>query len=423
MLSWEYPPMRVGGIAAALEGLAPALARAGMEVHVVTCGASGGDAEEEQASNLFIHRVNVSDPANDFFHWVHLLNEQMDRRADALIREWEAEPGPPQPVLLHAHDWLGLFAGRALKHRYRLPLISTIHATEFGRNNGIHTDIQRYINACEWDLQWESWRVIVCSAFMKGEVQYALGTPTDKIDVIYNGVNPATFAFEISDEERTNFRHQFAAPHEKIIFFIGRMVREKGAQVLLDALPRVLIRYRDAKLVIAGGGERGHLEQQAHYLGVAPHVLFAGRVSDRTRDLLYKLADVAVYPSLYEPFGIVALEAMAAKVPVVVSNAGGLPEVIEHDVSGTVTYHGDPDSLAWGITRALMQPAQSRAMADAAYARCVTLFNWDRLAEQTVAVYQRVHAEYLASGWGNPPPLTAAPAPLKAAARKERKKL
>ena len=392
--------MRVGGIAAALEGLCPALARAGIEVHVVTSGSAGGDLDEEQAENLFIHRVLVEEPSNDFVHWVHLLNAQMERRADALIQGWLGDPAEKErPLLLHVHDWLGLFAGRALKQRHRLPLLSTIHATEFGRNDGIHTDIQRYINECEWQLQYESWRVIVCSGFMKGEVEHALGAPPAKIDIIYNGVDTGKFDFTFEGEERQRFRDRFAAPNEKILFFIGRPVREKGAQVLIEALGRVRFQYHDAKLVIAGGGERGHLEQQARYMGIAPHVYFAGRVSDVDRDRLYKVADVAVYPSLYEPFGIVALEAMAARVPVVVSDAGGLREVVEPDISCTVAYLGNPDSLAWGIVRVLKDPDGARRMADAAYQRCRTIFNWDILAQQTETVYQRVWEESAASDW------------------------
>ncbi len=413
MLSWEYPPMRVGGIAAALEGLCPALAQTGVEVHVVTCGASGGDADEQLAPNLWIHRVNVDDFANDFVHWVHLLNAQMEARADALISEWKTVD-PNAPILLHVHDWLGLFSGRALKYKHHLPLLSTIHATEFGRNSGIHTPIQQYINRCEWELQWESWRVIVCSGFMRGEVEYALQTPTDKIDVIYNGVETETFDFPFEGDERVKFRARFAAPNEKIIFFIGRMVREKGAQVLIEALQRVRYQYHDAKLVIAGGGERGHLEQLARTIGIAPHVYFAGRVSDADRDRLYRVADVAVYPSLYEPFGIVALEAMAAHVPVVVSNAGGLGEVVEHDVSGTVTHSGDADSLAWGIVRVLNNPDMAQKMADDAFMRCETVFNWDLIATQTKAVYERVWTEYQSSDWAKnalPPVMPPAPEP------------
>ena len=412
MLSWEYPPMRVGGIAAALEGLAPALARAGVEVHVITSGASGGALEEEQAPGLTIHRVQVTEQSDNFIHWVHHLNYHMELRAAALIERWQAaeEAVPKQkggkaaevslrPTVLHVHDWLGLFAGRALKHRYHLPIVSTIHATEFGRNSGIHTEIQRYINQCEWDLQWESWRVIVCTRFMRAEVEFALQTPGDKIDIIYNGVDAGTFDFEFAGKERREFRALYAAPDEKIIFFIGRMVREKGAQILIQALPLVRAGGRSVKLVIAGGGNREHLEQLAYDLGVTEQVFFAGRVSDEDRDRLYRVADVAVYPSLYEPFGIVALEAMAARVPVVVSDAGGLPEVVEHDVSGTVTWNGNPESLAWGILRALNDPLAADRMVGNAYVRCVSVFNWDIIARQTSEVYDRVWSEYEVSAF------------------------
>ncbi|MBC8139818.1 MAG: glycosyltransferase family 4 protein [Armatimonadetes bacterium] len=413
--------MRVGGIAAALEGLAPALARTGLEVHVVTCGASGGEADEQEAENLFVHRVNVDTQTNDFLHWVHELNARMDARADALVQGWLAEPNAKDnPIVLHAHDWLGLFAGKELKYRYHLPLLSTIHATEFGRNNGIHTDMQRYINHCEWELQWESWRVIVCSGFMRGEVMHALHTPYDKIDIIYNGVSPANFEFPFSTEEQAEFKAKYAAPGEKLIYFIGRMVREKGAQVLVESMPKVRAQVPNAKLVIAGGGYRSHLEARARELGMTEQILFTGRVSDEVRDRLYRVADVAVYPSIYEPFGIVALEAMAAYVPVVVSEAGGLAEVVKHDVTGTTTLVDNPDSLAWGITRVLQNPAQARAMAANAFERVETVFNWDIIATQTADTYNRVWSEYTKSEWANGSAVYAAPVPaLEAPAIKE----
>lgn len=390
--------MRVGGIAAALEGLAPALARRGIEVHVITSGTAGGDAEEKQAENLFIHRVKPTQKDDNFVHWVHLLNVEMARRADELIAGWRKER-KKRPTLLHVHDWLGLFAGRELKFKHRLPMLATIHATEFGRNSGIHTEMQRYINQCESELQHEAWRVIVCSWFMKGEVEYALGTSWDKIDVIYNGVETGTFDFPFEQEERQAFRSRFAAENEKIIFFIGRMVREKGAQLLIEALGRVKDQYWNCKLVIAGGGQRLHLEQLAWYFGLQNSVYFTGRVSDADRDRLYRVADVAVYPSLYEPFGIVALEAMAAKAPVVVSNAGGLPEVVQHDSTGTVTYAGDLNSLAWGIVRTLKDPGHAYWMAQNAYEKVQTVFNWNVIADQTQGVYDRVWSEYSISSF------------------------
>ena len=140
-----------------------------------------------------------------------------------------------EPILLHAHDWLAHFAGAALKHQFHLPLVATIHATEYGRNNGINGPVQEYINSVEWDLQNEAWRVIVCTDFMRRECEHALRTPWDKMDVIYNGVDAAKFQLpDFTPDEKTAFRARYAAPEEKIIFFVGRMVREKGVQVLIE---------------------------------------------------------------------------------------------------------------------------------------------------------------------------------------------
>ena len=181
--------------------------------------------------------------------------------------------------------------------------------------------------------------------------------------------------------------------------FVGRGVREKGCQVLIDALPRVRAGYHDTKLVIAGGGYRQHLVDQANALGMARHVYFTGFIPDEALLRLYKVADVACFPSLYEPFGIVALEAMAAKTPVVVSDAGGLPEVVDADVTGTVTWLNSSDSLAWGVLRVLHNPEFATEMAVEARKRVEAVFNWDLIAKETVEVYDRVWAEFKTCPW------------------------
>lgn len=404
MLSWEYPPKIVGGIARHVEEIAWALADQGVEVHVVTCDFPGA-ATDEVYRGVHIHRVAPYSPTDNFIHWVHQLNAAMRDRAEELLRGWTAgkqamrKRGLDKAVVLHPHDWLAHFSAASLKHAYKLPMISTIHATEYGRNNGIHNDIQRYINGIEWELSFESWRVIVCSDFMRGEVGHALGVPWDKMDVIPNGVHAEKFEFDFPPAEAATFRARFAAPHEKLIFFVGRMVREKGAHVLLEALPRVRAHYPNAKLVIVGGGYRDHLVHQASQLGLTHQVFFTGFIPDEELLRLYKVIDVACFPSLYEPFGIVALEAMAAGVPVVVSDAGGLREVVQHNVSGTVTYAGDPNSLAWGISEVLRDPAHARWMADNARGRVHDLFNWDRIATMTRGVYERVWEEFKQTEW------------------------
>jgi len=234
---------------------------------------------------------------------------------------------------------------------------------------------------------------------MKGEVEFALQTPSDKIVVIPNGVDTTKFEFKFDEAERQAFRSNYAAPDEKILFFVGRMVREKGAHVLLEALPKVRVVYPKVKLLIVGGGYRDHLVQLANWLGVAPHVYFTGFVPDDVLLRIYRIADVAVFPSLYEPFGIVALEAMAARIPVVVSDAGGLKEVVEHNVTGIVTWLNNSDSLAWGILEVLQNPERAQEMVKEAYRRVKTLYNWKRIARQTIEQYRQVWSEYRKSNW------------------------
>jgi glycosyltransferase involved in cell wall biosynthesis len=412
MLSWEYPPRIVGGIARHVEELSWSLAKSEeLEVHVVTCEFPGAPAEEVY-NGVHIHRVQPHGSNHaDFFHWVHQLNAALRDRAKLLVDGWlkpkTKRSKTPETkklnhndgIIIHAHDWLAHFAAVELKHHYKLPMVATIHATEFGRNNGIHTDVNRYINSIEWQLSHEAWRVVVCSHYMRGEVGYALHTPWDKVDIIYNGVSTEKFDFDFPPPEAAAFRQDYARANEKIVMFVGRGVREKGCQVLIEAFPIVRAHYHDAKLVVAGGGQRLHLIEQAQWMGISKQSLFTGFIPDDDLLRLYKVADVACFPSLYEPFGIVALEAMAAKTPVVVSDAGGLPEVVEAGISGTVTLCNNPESLAHGIIRVLKDPGYARYMAENARERVGTLFNWDTIAQQTEHVYNRVWTEFRACDW------------------------
>jgi glycosyltransferase involved in cell wall biosynthesis len=232
---------------------------------------------------------------------------------------------------------------------------------------------------------------------MKDEINAVLGVPYDKLDVIPNGVDASKFR---KDFDKAEFRQWFAKPNEKLIFFVGRMVPEKGVQVLIQAMPEILEAYGDAKLIVVGGGNKNHLIELAERLQLGNKIFFTGYIDDDTLLKLYNVIDVAVFPSLYEPFGIVALEAMGAGVPVVVSDVGGLREVVDHGVNGLTAFADNPDALAWAILRLLKNPYSARQMAENAYRKVVDQFNWDLIARQTLDVYTRVWAEYEASGWG-----------------------
>ncbi|OAT85440.1 glycosyl transferase family 1 [Desulfotomaculum copahuensis] len=393
MLSWEYPPRAVGGLAQHVYDLTGALAAAGEEVHLITCGAPGLE-EYEEVNGVHVHRVvpyQISAPG--FVTWVAQLNVAMLERAIPIVNELNVH-------LLHAHDWLVAYAARALKHACRLPLVATIHATEYGRNYGLHNDTQRHISDIEWWLTFEAWRVICCSHYMRNEVRHVFQLPDDKVGVIPNGVNPSAFAARNPQAARDHY----AAPDEQIVFYVGRLVREKGVQVLLDAVPEVLSRHPRTKFVIAGKGPyAAQLHQQAVDLGIASRVYFTGYVDDKTRNSLYGWAAAAVFPSLYEPFGIVALEGMAARAPVIVADTGGLSEIVEHGVDGLKFYPGNSHSLADMICWLLQDGQLAEKLRQRAFRKVQEQFNWRDIARQTGRVYRGVWQAYRGATWYDTP--------------------
>ncbi len=398
MLSWEYPPRIVGGISPHVYELSSQLAQLGIEVHVVTKATPLAQDEEVEPSGVHVHRVHLHREPDNFIHEIQLLNEATDMRCRRLLEDWR--PGG-QPTLFHAHDWLSLDAARELKYEYQLPMIATVHATEEGRNRGVHNDLQKYIHEQEYWLTYEAWRVIVCSEFMKSEVNRSFNCPFDKVDVIFNGVDAKKFEFEWDEMERARCRAQFALPDEKIVMYVGRFVREKGIHVLLNAASVILSNEPKTKFVIVGGGNRENLEKFVRWYGLQDSVTFTGFMANRSLHQIYRIADVAVFPSLYEPFGIVALEGMAAGAAVVSSDAGGLKEVVLHDKTGTLAYAGNDESLAWAVLQVLRDPARAERLKAAARERLKTDFDWAHLALQTKAVYERVWSEFLQSYWAD----------------------
>ncbi len=398
MLSWEYPPRVVGGISPHVHDLSQQLQAKGVEVHVITKETPNAPDEETQPSGVQVHRVHLAEKPNDFLHEIQLLNDATEDRVRELLEDWR--PGG-QPTVFHAHDWLSLDAARELKYDYKLPIVATIHATEWGRHGGVRGDTSKYIHEQEYWLTYEAWRIIVCSEFMKGEVNRYFNSPADKVDVIYNGVEASKFDFKWSGKERAEHRAKLALPNEKIVMYVGRFVREKGIQVLLNAASVVLAQQPNTKFLIVGGGNRERFERFTHWAGLQDKVLFTGFMANRSLHQLYRCADVAVFPSLYEPFGIVALEGMAAGAPVVTSDAGGLKEVVLHDQTGTLSFANNAESLAWAILHVLGDPDRATKLAHNAKVRLNVDFEWSHLADQTIAVYDRVWSEFLDSYWAD----------------------
>jgi len=388
MLSWEYPPRIVGGISRVVHDLSHKLIKDGHEVTVVTY--RDGDVPYfEDDDGVKIHRVdNFMIAPNNFIDWIMQLNFNMIARVGEIItKEGNFD-------IIHAHDWLVAYAAKTLKVAYNTPMISTIHATEAGRNSGIHSDMQKYINDTEWMLTYESSEVIVNSNYMKSELQRLFGLPFEKINVIPNGVNLNSFNNVYRDYD---FRRRFAMDNEKIILFMGRLVYEKGIQNLIAAMPKVLEHYHDAKLVIAGkGGMIDELRNEVNALGISEKVYFAGYLNSTDVKKMYRCADISVFPSTYEPFGIVAIEAMLSGTPTVVSDIGGLNEIVEHGVTGMKSYAGNANSLADSILTLLFDHKLCDEITKNAKAKVKAEYNWSKITNDIHFVYQKAICETMA---------------------------
>ncbi|MBB1553261.1 MAG: glycosyltransferase family 4 protein [Clostridiales bacterium] len=381
MLTWEYPPRVVGGISKVVYDLSHKMVKEGNEVTVVTYKDGDNVKYYENDKGVEVYRVdNYMIRPNNFIDWIMQLNFNMITKANEIINK------NGKFDVIHAHDWLVAYSAKSIKESYNIPLISTIHATESGRNSGIHDETQRYINDSEWMLTYESSEVIVNSNYMKNEVQRLFGLPYDKINVIPNGVNLQLFSNVNVDYD---FRRQYAMDNEKIILYVGRLVYEKGIQNLIAAMPKILDRYHDSKLIICGrGGMIDELREQVKYLGIDNKVYFAGYCDSKKMQKMYKCADVAVFPSTYEPFGIVAIESMLSGTPTIVSDVGGLNEIVEHGVTGMKSYAGNANSIADSVLALLFDPKLCANISQNAIKKVKENYNWAKITDNTYYVYQ-----------------------------------
>lgn len=391
MVSWEYPPKTIGGLSNHVYYLSHSLCEKGNEVHVITCE-EGRAPVDENDKGVFVHRVTpYAIDTQDFTKWVMQLNFAMVERAIRLINECGKFD------LIHVHDWLTAFCAKTLKWSFKIPVVCTMHATEYGRNGGINTVTQRYISATEWMLTYESWKVVACSNYMKSQINKLFSTPEEKIWVIPNGINVDKFDFEF---DWLSFRRKYAMDNEKIIFCIGRHVFEKGIHLLIEAAPSIISRYNDSKFIIAGTGPMTEeLKDRVRYSGLEDKFLFTGYMDESEKDKLYRVSSAAVFPSLYEPFGIVALEAMAAGCPVVVSDTGGLSEIVDHGDNGLKCINGNSNSIADNVVQLLHDEAFAKYISDNGKSTVKDRFTWNKVADLTMKMYDEVLEEAGGTEW------------------------
>jgi len=387
LLSWEYPPVIEGGLARHVRKLAEALVRQGVGVDVLTRGIAEhselGQGAVAELGGVTVHRVREPSWPRDldrFVAWVERMNDDMIAAGEALADAHSYD-------LIHGHDWLVAHASAALADRLRVPYMTTIHATEHGRHQGwVQDHPQSHIHAVERWMARRADAVVVCSYYMRGHVADIFGIDERRITVIPNGVDPSDLQ-PVGDLQA--LRREFAEPQEKLVLLVGRLVYEKGFQLALDALPGVIDRVENVRFVVAGSGtHEQELKTQARRLGLSPHGNFLGWIGDDALHSLYRIADLCVVPSIYEPFGLVALEAMASGCPCIVADTGGLREVVPRGERVGLRFNGgDAEHLGVMIERLLVDgELRDRLVTEAS--EHVLRFDWEDIAQRTRGVYR-----------------------------------
>ena len=371
MVSWEYPPVVVGGLGRHVHHLATALAADGHDVVVLSRQPFGTDPASHPTADEIREGVRViaaaQDPhefdfGTDMMAWTLAMGHALIRAGLRLHAEgW-------LPDVVHAHDWLVAHPAIALAEFFDVPMVSTIHATEAGRHSGwVSGAISRQVHASESWLALESDSLIACSTSM-----------ADEITVIPNGIDSTRWPFAS--------RKLHTGPAELLYF--GRLEYEKGIHELITALPRIRRTHPGTTLTIAGDGtQQDWLVELARKHKVLKCVRFAGRAEHEQLLALLHRVDIAVLPSHYEPFGIVALEAAAAGTPLVTSDVGGLGEAVIDGRTGLSFPPRDVAALADAVRAVLDDPAAAQRRAVAARERLTSDFDWHTVAVRTAGVY------------------------------------
>ncbi len=385
-LSWEYPPVVEGGLARHVAGLSAGLVRRGADVRVLTRGADAVPAHAED-DGVVVQRVERPSPPaglDAFLTWVDELGED-------LLRAGTEAAALRRPDVVHGHDWLVAAPAAALADELGVPYVTTVHATEHGRHRGwVQKHPQSHVHGVEAAMMERADAVLVCSSFMRRHVLDVFGAAPDDVVVVQNGIDPVA---AVPEDRVAALRRELAPDGEAIVLCAGRLVYEKGFQVALEAFGRVASATGPvappARLVVAGSGpHEAELHAQAAELDLGDRVRFLGWTDDERLPALYRAADVCLVPSLYEPFGLVALEAMRGGCAVVAAATGGLREVVPAG-TGVRVPPDDVRALSAALRR-LLDDAGLRHRLVRAGAAHAARFSWDDAAARTLEVYDRL---------------------------------
>jgi glycogen(starch) synthase len=404
---WEYPPQVVGGLGTYAEYITHELVELGNNVTVFTLN-SGNLRTKEILNGVEVHRPMIVDASNvfpmfvttDLLRWgtnIRFFNDIFIYNvlgASKLVNGLIRKEGYKFDIVC-VHDWLSSIAGMVTKNETKIPLVFHVHSTEWGRSGGQGSEVVSHLESEAAQL---ADRIITVSYAMRDDI-IRHGWAEPKISVVWNGVDPERYdPLNCRPEDVGRIREKYGIPEDwNFLLFVGRLTWVKSVRNLVQSLSTVLKDYPKTKLVILGKGEeQKDIVELADRLGIRDDVICRFEfVPEDERILHYAAADVCIFPSVYEPFGIVSLEAMAMAKPIVVGAHGvvGFREQVVPSGPGQNGIHingEDPADIAWGIKETLKDPQRAKTWGQNGRKRVLEFFTWKKVAEQTVDIYRSI---------------------------------
>ena len=411
---WEYPPKLVGGLGTYAEYITHEFVDLGHDVTVFTL--NPGDLKtREVLKGVEVHRPVIADASNvfpmfvtddlrkwgtniRFFNDIFIYNVLS---ATKFINELINKEGYKFDVVC-VHDWLSSIASIIIKNETEIPVVFHVHSTEWGRSGGQGSEVVSHFESATAQV---ADRVITVSYAMRDDL-IRHGWPEQKISVVWNGVDPERYnPDKCGQEDIEKVRDKYDIKNdERMLFFLGRLTWVKGVRNLLQAMPLILKEYPKTKLVILGKGEEQRdIAETANRLGIKDNVVCNFEfIPEEERILHYAASDICIFPSVYEPFGIVSLEAMSMAKPIVVGAHGvvGFREQVipsGPDQNGIHVNGEDPADIAWGVKEVLKDPEKAKKWGENGRKRVLQYFTWEKVAEQTLQIYQGLQSSPLQS--------------------------
>jgi len=403
----EYPPQIVGGLGTYAEYITHELVKLGHDVTLFTLN-TGGLKTKEDMDGVSVHRPMIVDASNifpifvtnDLLRWGKNIRFFSDTviynvlSASKLINGLIRKEGYTCDLVC-VHDWLSSVAGMITKNETKIPVVFHVHSTEWGRSGGQGSEV---VSGLESEMARQADGIVTVSYSMRDDlIRHGWAEP--KIHVVWNGVDPEKYnPSNCKAEDVAKIREKYGIPTDwNFLLFVGRLTWVKSIRNLVQALPMVLKDFPKTKLVILGKGEeQKDILEMAERLGIKQNLICRFEfVPEEERILHYAASDVCIFPSVYEPFGIVSLEAMAMEKPIVVGANGvvGFREQVIPSGQGQTGIHvngEEPSDIAWGIKATLQDPQKAKSWGENGRKRVLEFFTWQKVAEQTIKIYESI---------------------------------